>query len=481
MAHYGNPKLPTRVLDVIPSHGNMEYVSLWESNSSVGKYTALSHTWGKSPRMKATRANYTHLRDGTPLSQLPKTFQDAVRITRRLGIRYLWIDCLCIIQDDVQDWEREAASMASIYRNSYLTIAASASSDSASGCFRVRDANFYNTPAEMSMGNGPPVGDVGRGNCTLRYSTASPQQQQPTELHFIQEWLPGSISAAPQSVCIGTFGKHIDPIAKEPLSTRGWTLQERLLSPRTVHFATDQLYFECETEFVSECGWTIPNAQFSLGNCLRTQTIAFEEHGTSTNRGVSFIVGKDANERGSPRQQYGWLSLVEQYSKRYLTVADDKLSALAGVARVLAEETGGQYLAGLWSDHLHEDMFWRVQTHEEFIQKGQKDDFKRIAVTGSLIGYASRPAQVRAPTWSWASVDAPIKFLPLNYKSLVCELRSCYVTPCSADNYGRVTGGFLDIDVRPAPPRLMPSDSVHQLLTSFKCLGSGIRGKAIQI
>ncbi|KAH9204844.1 hypothetical protein DL95DRAFT_271743, partial [Leptodontidium sp. 2 PMI_412] len=92
-----------------------------------------------------------------------------VRITRSLGIRYLWIDCLCIIEDDPQDWEQQAAAISSVYRHAYLTISASASLDSTSGCF-------------------------------------------------------------------------------PPLSTRGWTLQERVLSPRTVHYASDQLYFECESE-----------------------------------------------------------------------------------------------------------------------------------------------------------------------------------------------------------------------------------------
>lgn len=73
-----------------------------------------------------------------PWFELPKTFQEAIALTRKLGVRYLWIDSLCIIQDDHHGWEVESAKMATIYSLSYLTIAATHAADSQQGCFSTR-------------------------------------------------------------------------------------------------------------------------------------------------------------------------------------------------------------------------------------------------------------------------------------------------------------------------------------------------------
>ena len=139
--------------------------------------------------------------------------------------------------------------------------------------------------------------------------------------------------------------------------------------------------------------------------------------------------------------------MIEDYSRRELTVTSDKLLAVAGVARVIAGETGNRYLAGLWAEHLEGDMFWRIQTHEEKVILDENDGITPRARLGSLIGHSSRPAQIRAPSWSWAAIDGPIKFLPLNYSNLLCQLRLCYATATGVDEFGSVSGGYLDIEV----------------------------------
>ena len=293
------------------------------------------------------------------------------------------------------------------------------------------------------MGIGPPLADR-RNQCTATYDP-NPGKISPFPLHFVEQWLPSSPATMPQSTMLGTFGSSLDPVASEPLSTRGWTLQERVLSPRTIHFASDELYFECESDMWSESGFKLKNAQFSLVNCLRAQVQPKDQDQTA--RGISFIVGNSVDKQGSIRHRQGWLSLIEDYSRRALTVASDKLLAVAGVARVIAEETGHRYLAGLWAEHLEGDMFWRVQTHEETVTLDEEDDYEPRARVGSLIGHASRPAQVRAPSWSWAAVDGPIKFLPLNHSNLLCQLRLCYATATGVDEFGSVSGGYLDIEV----------------------------------
>jgi hypothetical protein len=130
-------ELPTRILDVDPPGPQACQIRLYETNGETGLYVALSHCWGKSQMFKTERGSLNLRRRNIPWDIIPRTFQDAITFVRRLGLRYLWIDSLCIIQDDRADWERESAKMASIYTNAVLTIAATKSADSEGGCFSV--------------------------------------------------------------------------------------------------------------------------------------------------------------------------------------------------------------------------------------------------------------------------------------------------------------------------------------------------------
>lgn len=125
-------ELPTRLLDV----GTSQIAPfLVISNGRSGTWVALSHCGGRQPRVKTTKHNLDAHREGTGIGmdELPPIFRDAFNITRQLNIRYLWIDALCIVQDDEGDWEREAKRMNYIYNNATVTIAAEASSDSTIG------------------------------------------------------------------------------------------------------------------------------------------------------------------------------------------------------------------------------------------------------------------------------------------------------------------------------------------------------------
>jgi len=395
----------------------------------------------------ATEESLEDLSKGVAISFLPKTFQDAINITKCLGIKYLWIDCLCIIQDDASDWEREASKMSQVYSNAYLTISASGSTDSYSGCFPKRAEQSYVSVPTRSLGYDTPRDLSGPHSFTMEYERET-RPGQPGRLHLFEEWLPGSSSWAPQRTNIGSFGKHFDPIANEPLSARGWTLQERLLSPRVVHYATDQMYFECETHLVSEDGFEIPNEFFSMKNLLSSHRIAFKEHGLPKSAAISYDIGQTASgSLKSRRGKGGWLSIVENYSRRRLTVSQDKLPAVAGVARAVAESTGDTYLAGLWGRHLLEDLYWRVYAYEELFEKN-KEGLGMVAVKGKAVGTAVRPAEYRAPSWSWASIDAPIKYVPLAFSKIVAHVQGCKILPASIDVYGRVVEGRLDIMVR---------------------------------
>ena len=122
------PKLPTRVIDVGLSSSEGPKPYLLCSGGLEGRYVALSHCWGtaslSNPGFKTERHNYDDLQAGFVLESVPALFRDAIVTTWKLGIQYLWIDSLCIIQDSKDDWEAESAKMGSVYRNAYVTIVA---------------------------------------------------------------------------------------------------------------------------------------------------------------------------------------------------------------------------------------------------------------------------------------------------------------------------------------------------------------------
>ncbi|KAH7076852.1 heterokaryon incompatibility protein-domain-containing protein [Paraphoma chrysanthemicola] len=121
--------LPTRVIDV-GSGTNPPF--LFITGGKVERYCTLSYCWGQcSTAYNTTRDNLVahekELPIVSPELKMPKTYHDAIVITRHLGVRYLWIDAICIVQDDPEDWRAEAAKMKDIYQNSYCTIAATGS------------------------------------------------------------------------------------------------------------------------------------------------------------------------------------------------------------------------------------------------------------------------------------------------------------------------------------------------------------------
>jgi hypothetical protein len=196
---------PTRLVYV--GHVDPEVLLLYVPQDNEGvKYTALSHRWGNDPPSKdnprycTTDSNIAARLNSFSLSELPKTFQDAVRVTRELGIEYLWIDSLCIIQWNPEDWKREAGRMEDVFASAYCTIAATSAVDSNAG-FLARNTR--------------------------------------TEYMRVQD-------TTDHQVCVCT---HVDDFEKDvqeaELNKRAWVMQERVLAKRTIHFSANQTYWEC--------------------------------------------------------------------------------------------------------------------------------------------------------------------------------------------------------------------------------------------
>jgi hypothetical protein len=205
--------MPTRVIDVDLQKGSSDLRLYHPPKGHNFPYIALSHCWGPSEMplsSKTTKADVKSYETEILTSTLPSSFQDAVYVTRMLNIRYLWIDSLCIIQDDEVDWEIESSKMASIYQNAYATIAATASTSSTESLLSPRSSA---TIFKLDSKDG-------------RSETVH------ARLHPL-----GSQS-----------------LSDSPLLRRAWAFQEMILSPRVLHFAEDQLYWKCRNDIFSEDG-----------------------------------------------------------------------------------------------------------------------------------------------------------------------------------------------------------------------------------
>ncbi|KAL2149788.1 hypothetical protein VTH82DRAFT_8440 [Thermothelomyces myriococcoides] len=125
--------LPSRVLDVSVNDGTG--VRLYVTQGETAPYAALSHCWGRRPFLRTMSGSLEDHRNEISWAQLPRTFREAVEFVRKLGIRYLWIDSLCIVQDDLEDWRREASRMASVYQNAAFVVSAAKAAGAYGGLY----------------------------------------------------------------------------------------------------------------------------------------------------------------------------------------------------------------------------------------------------------------------------------------------------------------------------------------------------------
>jgi hypothetical protein len=291
--------LPTRVLQIIGTNRVRLHIS--EKNER-GYYVCLSHCWGKVAMSRTTKATYADHQNGISCDSLPATFQHAIELTRRLGLQFIWIDSLCIIQDDLEDWRQEGSRMASIYTNSYITLAASASKDASAGLYRPEDPRIHGYEAYRV-----------------------PDQ-------------------APYNIYVRPWREHTPFLAGTlPLLRRAWFYQERILSTRIVHFGDSELYWECRSKKSCECGDSWPQG-FSVES-LKVD-----------------LPGSQGEDRLNGMQRtHKWQHLVKQYTRLNLTFQSDTFPALQGVASIWQRPETGAYLAGLWRQDLVEGLLWRSQ------------------------------------------------------------------------------------------------------------------------
>ena len=362
------------------------------------KFATLSHCWGiLEDRLVLTSSNIDAWKERLPQLDRWKTFVDAIDITRRLGLSYIWIDSLCIMQDSISDWQSESPLMSNVYKRSYCNIAATAASDDTLGCFWERDI-YEGLPLRICFG---AVADNSQDEINITpLSEYNGGLYGTYDLHEAQTW-------------------GVD-ITSSVLNGRGWVLQERLLTSRVLNFTKSEMYWECDELQASESHpYGFPNDP-SDGVFFKTR-----------NPYMPMDENPDIRQRQALEV---WWSAVGAYTSgnnfnvRFatnLTQPSDKLVAISAVARELQPLIDSKYIAGLWERDLVRQLCW----------------------TG--MNYSERSDIYRAPSWSWASVDAPIRYSDFYYPGTIwqelLEVVDVKLELQTEDPMGQVKSGFLKV------------------------------------
>jgi hypothetical protein len=288
LVQIGSDKTDLRLIDTT--------VKIMDKNTS---YATLSYSWGLSRPFTTTQSNVDSFLNSLPAESLPKTFHDAIETAWELGLRYIWIDSLCIIQDDLDDWRREASRMKDVYSGSSVTISASDAKDSTQGCFVDYGLDLWENDGKGVV----PMTVAIRGKLAL-------------EIRVHQ----GDIRR-----------RTLD----SNLSTRGWTLQEQILSHRVIHCMRPEIHWNCHRKYHTESQFTFDGARFKpfLSKFLPSHATAAE-------------------------MQRLWVEWMTDYSTRDLTVTKDRLGALAGMVQYFGERTGFKHILACWRETLIDDLLW---------------------------------------------------------------------------------------------------------------------------
>ena len=300
--------LPSRLLEITLIDG-LPRVRLVRGQdlAADSRYATLSYCWGGLNPIMLQHENIEEFSIAVPWDLLPQTFEDTLWLTARLDIRYLWIDALCIIQDDTLDWSTEAAHMMTVYANSAVNIMADGSRNSEEGLFRPRKLETeraFHWRSRVSEGS--------------------------------KQWLGYT----------NFFGEQV---SGSPLNQRAWVVQERFLAPRALHFASNGCTFwECAALTASE---------------VLPMDMDLELTGHQSPKRLSGATASRWADARVPREIYGvWVRFADIYSGSNLSIEADRSIAISGLAQVIRQHLGLQptdYLAGLWRPRFVQDLMWQ--------------------------------------------------------------------------------------------------------------------------
>ncbi|KAF1840464.1 tol protein [Cucurbitaria berberidis CBS 394.84] len=331
----GPPEAPVRLVETA-------------SSSVQGPYCSLSHCWGEPNFVQLHVENKEKFKkEGVGWHLFPTNFQHAIEIVRALDIGYIWIDSLCIIQNSADDWNYEGSRMHLVYRNSHCNIAIADSPDSSYGAYRTRD------PEDVVPVKYQPVTD--------------------SPFFGRKSWV--------------AVAKNLweSELLHSDLYSRAWVFQERMLSPRILHFAKSQVFWDCPS--LSACETLpagLPQPMDSAAGPDRHWRGRLQEPEGSQ----ELLAGAIDQSLGS-----FWKTAVGKYSSCNLTKGKDKLKAFWGIAKLVRDALGTEYGEGLWEENLEDQLAWRVEDCKLTERPNESLDVKFAR---------------EIPSWSWASMDGTV-------------------------------------------------------------------------
>jgi len=414
--------VPHRLLD-LSGEGS---VRLLVDPTKSASYVCLSYCWGSDTRdiVQTTTDNFKAHCHGILISSLAQTIQDAIVVCRALEVMYLWVDGLCIIQGDGEDFKKESSQMADIYRNCLFTIAAKEPDSCKKGFLRpqrhIQPQLQRNLRIEVPAFLGGPVKEILAWS--VPEAVSMPDDIMSTEVL--------NASTSPKSAI------------EYSLDTRGWCLQESILPNRVLSFNDVEMAWECVQRHHCEC-----NGLFHQHNSEEPKVENRLERGFKPlYNGSSFSTLDPLGLVRLSHLEYHekWVGLVEDYSRRHLTHGSDKLIAISGLAKLFLTASSianngiqDGYYAGLWGRYFIQQLAWSV-------------DPLMLRPTGR--SQHTRYEGFCVPTWSWASIDGPVRYWRSskepNYK------------------YGVVLDNHIEVKTvccEPAPP----SDPIGSIASPF--------------
>ncbi|KAI0512607.1 heterokaryon incompatibility protein-domain-containing protein [Xylaria bambusicola] len=412
--------LPTRVIDV--SAETLRLIDTRAEGLKHGMYVTLSYCWGGPQPVTTTKATLQQNLRMIPSDELPQTIKDAITVTRALKVKYIWIDAICIVQDDPEDKSLEISRMTDIYNRSYVTISAGTASTCRDGFLQTRQ--LEKTP--------------------IRLRAEFSRKKK------------GSVLLV------------IDPDRDEPIHKRGWTMQEHLLAPRLLMFGSLCMEFRCLSGNERDGGTVLPfdvqqhgmpvmegrvasvlySAKYGgvpdarRKNVLKLNTFLYR---TGLMSLALRITGEQDQQQGILIEQ--WASIVEAYTQRSLGFLDDRLNAISGIAKKMHRAELGEYLGGIFSYALLPQLMW-------------------ARAEGQLP--LPRPSQgYRAPSWSWTSIDGQVNFKNHMWSTLevTANLMEFHIQPKSGvEKYTKYISGLIRISGKATILKLMRSPEDSELV-----------------
>lgn len=311
-----------------------------------GQWVSLSHRWGRDEFLTTTTKNLKKHLQSIAWHELPRRFQDAIILTRKLGFRYLWIDSLCIIQDSKEDWIAESSKMGTVYKHSTLNLAAGHPGTSEFGIMAER------IPETAYSTSFPPLDDI-----RFTYPSTSTGLVQRVG---VQQFPKGGVFSANDK-------------DSNILVSRGWILQESVLSPRTITWTKEQMTWQCRTCVSAE---------------YERREHMFEKHAYVETKNLKNIFRTFSPNKAFKNASYNaWYAILRVYCESNLTDPGDVLHAISGVVQEIREGTGDTYCDGIWLNDLRRSLLWYIDD----MPWGKEVSDRRHALSPY------------APSWSWAS------------------------------------------------------------------------------